>query len=104
MGTDCSEYIGNISIPQMGHGNIVTVQDAIGIANTQYMTIMAYLIAALCIYVFYTNFVMNTRFDILQKWHYKIFEIEILPIDVHELAILPAAGLAIISLAFFEVI
>lgn len=102
MVVNCSEYISNLSIPSTN--GYITVEEALGIANYQYMRIMAFFVILLCLYVFYTNFIINTRFDVFQKYKLKIFDVDILPIDVHELAILPAIGLLIVSLAFFGVI
>jgi len=75
-------------------GQTVTINEVIGSHNTMYMMFILISSIILLLYVLYTNFVLNTRFDILKK--YKI--------DVHELAILPGITLFIISLSFFGVI
>jgi len=75
-------------------GNIVTIQEIIGSHNQMYMLFILLSSIILLLYVLYTNFILNTRFDILTKYN----------IDVHELAILPSIALFIISISFFGVI
>lgn len=69
---------------------IITTNEIIGRANFDYMVLILLSSSILFLYVVYTNFIMNTRFDLLKKYD----------IDAHELAILPAVMLMGITAAY----
>ena len=93
MPTDCNfSFIDNPM--KSTSGQVVSMQDIIGSHNQMYMLMILLSSIILLLYVIYSNFLLNTRFDMLTK--YKI--------DVHEMAILPGIALFIISLSFFGVI
>jgi len=93
MATDCNFSFINEPMRSTS-GQVVSMQDIIGSHNEMYMLMILMSSIIMFLYVLYTNFVLNTRFDILTR--YKI--------DVHELAIIPGIALFIISLSFFGVI
>lgn len=92
--TDCFELLNSSLVHEplrSTSGQIVTMQDIIG--SNQTMNMLYILISSIIIFLYtlYVNFILGSRFDILAKYN----------IDIHELMILPASALLVISLAFF---
>ena len=96
MATDCTELNLTEFQPTLHStsGQIVTLEEIIGSQNKEYMLLILLSSIIMLGYVLYTNFLLGTKYDVLTKYN----------IDVHELAILPAIALFIISISFFGVI